>query len=448
MKNIISKILTVLCLTAMVCCSNESLVKGSKNDGVSEVITNVFEPTTEAGKTYSRFTTLMINSAEKLVSTINNYVDLDSEGGRGDIKTINDIGKLLPNDLSILKRKIVNGRGDEEEISLDYELDEIIREFNAVLEQIKPNPSDAQTLDFCDATIDGVIIGGDMVIKNDNIIGAITIEMLNAEARGESVENISKELECIATNIFGKTTETESRGLREVSTKLWNDGVIYYRWGSLADRYKKLMREAMNEWEKGTNYKVQFEEVPTNGLLETQSSLHLNGVITIKNEDGNFAGSSYVGYMPGNSYLSLNERVLASYSDKKAKGTCLHELGHVLGLQHEHQRWDRDKYIAFDDPNDKKDTNNYGIIPKTKQTIKWVSQYWWTVFLIGVPIVYPVKETVTNSITYGEFDYDSIMMYPATFRAKVAKQGYKIGDMIERKQTLSTNDIAAIKAMY
>jgi hypothetical protein len=72
--------------------------------------------------------------------------------------------------------------------------------------------------------------------------------------------------------------------------------------------------------------------------------------------------------------------------------------------------------------------------------------------MIAVPHVYVAGNTlVPYSTVVGDFDYESIMLYSwdqLWLRAKVAKQGLKVGDKIPINTKISVGDIATVKRMY
>lgn len=124
------------------------------------------------------------------------------------------------------------------------------------------------------------------------------------------------------------------------------------------------------------------------------------------------AGSSTLGCVPW-------ATITLSDSDER---TYLHELGHTLGLIHEQQRHDRDKYVTIYWDNIKKGSK---------------SQFY--------------KKTKVIGACYGEFDYNSIMIYWST---AFSKNGIshtilkKNGEEIPYNDKLSNRDKMAIKEIY
>ncbi len=107
----------------------------------------------------------------------------------------------------------------------------------------------------------------------------------------------------------------------------WKYGIIPYCFaGDFSADEKSLIRDAMNEWE--TNTGIHFVQ----DILYLENSYF---IYKVDSPDLNVTVST-VGYSEGNNYLITGD---ISYSH------ILHELGHCMGLQHEHQRLDRDLFI-------------------------------------------------------------------------------------------------------
>jgi len=110
--------------------------------------------------------------------------------------------------------------------------------------------------------------------------------------------------------------------------KKWTNGIIpYYISKDFSFKFVQKIKKAMRIWEKGCKNKIRFVQV--NNLKEYKYVYH------IKPSYLNFS-SSTVGYT-NNNYAKLNP--------KTTLVIILHELGHCIGLNHEHQRKDRNKYI-------------------------------------------------------------------------------------------------------
>lgn len=124
---------------------------------------------------------------------------------------------------------------------------------------------------------------------------------------------------------------------------------------------------------------------------------------------------------------SLNKLTINS---KQGDGDYLfaakHELGHVMGLTHEHQRADRDTYVFLTNP----PTGIFAQLAKDPNYDKYEEKTWvggWRFKWVG-PIPYwywdSTYKKVQFSVLEGPFDYHSIMLYPSNVspRSVVSKK--------------------------
>ncbi len=156
--------------------------------------------------------------------------------------------------------------------------------------------------------------------------------------------------------------------------------------------YKKLMRQAMRSITKDTG--VQFVKGKGRG-----------NYVRIFNGSGNY---SYVGMIGRAQDLSLQSNSL---------GVAIHELGHAVGLMHEHQRTDRDD------------------------------------FLIVHPDYVNNSQYTKSGETFGQFDINSIMLYGSQRLGNgeytmVRKRTGKPFSSNIGKRRLGFGDRAALKAVY
>jgi len=92
-----------------------------------------------------------------------------------------------------------------------------------------------------------------------------------------------------------------------------------------ADR--DMVRTAINRWEKYSPFDFVYRKTPRAG----------EHYLLISDADACRAELGYSGH--GTQFLELG----ASFCNEE---NLVHELGHTLGLEHEHQRTDRDKFIT------------------------------------------------------------------------------------------------------
>jgi hypothetical protein len=127
----------------------------------------------------------------------------------------------------------------------------------------------------------------------------------------------------------------------------WPIGIIPFQFEEGFDSESRVMAyAAMVEWEIKTDRAVKF-------VSRTNQSNYIEFSQLYPKEC-----SSYVGMAGGKQEVNIS--LECGYGD------ILHELGHVLGLFHEHQRFDRDKYIKINlenVKNSRRQKNQFALIP-------------------------------------------------------------------------------------
>ena len=119
-------------------------------------------------------------------------------------------------------------------------------------------------------------------------------------------------------------------------TNVWEGGVIPFKFNDNVPEYhRKLIYEAIAHFEE--NSAVTFVEYTTNDFFSLP-----HGVLMKYTGPGSI-NSSYYPYGQGD-YITDLRMGGEKFFDI---GTANHELGHVVGLPHEHQRADRDEYIII-----------------------------------------------------------------------------------------------------
>ena len=142
----------------------------------------------------------------------------------------------------------------------------------------------------------------------------------------------------------------EHRNDRTTRPQPWPGGVVPYDVSKLTEDQQAIARTAMKRWEE-TGANLRF--VPRTN--ET-AYVHFTG----RTDAGNNA--SHVGYEP-EKRLDIN---ITAFWWRQGEWMPAHELGHALGFFHEHQRWDRDRFLTVNYGNIKEGrAHDYDWIPKT-----------------------------------------------------------------------------------
>lgn len=129
-----------------------------------------------------------------------------------------------------------------------------------------------------------------------------------------------------------RTDESDPAHRREEAGKPlpWPGGVIPYDVSKLTDAQRAKVLLAMKRWEE-TGAAIRF--VP-----RTDETAHV--FFTGRTDLGN--NTSQVGYRPG---VRVDINITTFWWN--GEWMQAHELGHVLGFFHEHQRWDRDWFVTI-----------------------------------------------------------------------------------------------------
>ncbi|BFZ06665.1 hypothetical protein BsWGS_09703 [Bradybaena similaris] len=188
---------------------------------------------------------------------------------------------------------------------------------------------------------------------------------------------------------------------------LWNHGVIPYVFNStFSPAERDAILGAMSEWQKSTC--IRFRQAAEGDV----------DLVVFK--DG-IRCSTNIGRIG-------NEQTVTLADNCRTKRILIHELGHVIGLIHEHQRHDRDKYVKV-----------------IYENVRNVSQE-----------RYQFSKLLTESLTERavNYDYTSIMHYGRNYFAKspelttLQPTDSQYLDIIGRAERPSFSDSETVNKLY
>jgi hypothetical protein len=193
------------------------------------------------------------------------------------------------------------------------------------------------------------------------------------------------------SDLGGKTNSVGLIGKR------WPGGIVYYSISSSLPN-KKRVTDAIAHWEANTSLDFRARTTQANYIQFVVGG----------------GCSSAVGMQGGRQTINL--------ADGCSTGNAIHEIGHAVGLWHEHTAIARDLFVRV----------NFGNIQS------------------GLEGNF-VKRTSSDSKDYSAFDFRSIMMYGSTFFSKNGQPTIVKLDgsaFTVQRTALSTLDKNGIEAMY
>lgn len=177
-------------------------------------------------------------------------------------------------------------------------------------------------------------------------------------------------------------------------TTLWPDGIVRYKIHSSMEEYHiDHLMLAMRTWEDATDGAIVFIESNDDDAVVIQL-------------DDNQSYATIGRNTESPNYIKLTD------GDTNFQATIQHELGHTLGLEHEHKRPDRDQYVVV----------YMALIPKAQRDD------------------YKKKKPYFYHYLDYPYDYGSIMHYPDhAYLETPDNLGYK---------SISPIDVQKIEDMY
>jgi hypothetical protein len=341
-----------------------------------------------------------------------------------------------------------------EQTTLEDALNAISKEYEKNVAAFVPDLSFLEGVGYAKVEDGLVILDDDMIIDPFSMAGIIQLGLIKAQIAGEDVEAIIADMEQAAAVYGGK--EEKDRGVYKLGTNRWPSKTVYYAWGTVSEKSKKLFQEAMADWSSKVPG-LKFVDKTNDAGYKNAASLGQKPLVILES-DPNLVplGNATIGATYGKHTCAIRDELSGVWATR----TPRHELGHTLGLNHEHQRWDRDTYLYFD-ASVKDDKTNWELIPWG--IIRTTYGFYWDYFTVNVLFIGKVRiyylvygkikeETIQKADGSGILDFTSIMLYSSSqitsLKVKLPRIGFPVGSPIPINYAISAGDIATVKKMY
>ncbi len=262
-----------------------------------------------------------------------------------------------------------------------------------------------------------IVVGDDNLIDKADPENALMLSNIVRVSKGLGpIDATSQKVRGIFKSKNGFTTSDDKR---------WDGGKIPYQFDSnITETERTFIRTSYNDWNTKSGGKVTFSEVSNNWWDNFLYAIGFKCFVKIKKEtlDAGIAGVANGCGKSGWAWIKYSPTYISSYR------TVVHEMGHKLGLQHEHQRPDRDSYLTVN-----KTGSQYNKIEE-----KYARFLWW--------------RWKTRSVTYSStYDYMSIMHYQNGYDSSIGNYWFtnKSGGYLSTGgTTISDVDAEFIKTLY
>lgn len=358
---------------------------------------------------------------------MNKYLDLAIGYINGDWNTVNLATPINMKQAEIDAYAVNNAYLEDEYLcSSDFDCffdqlyDSLIVELNSyaivqsrMAESIEISGTDSADYDYLDIMIP---LGDNIYSKLDILYFHENHYLMPHEAFDEDVVIETAGCDCDCAPSYSPAREqTQPNKLSRASWRmLWLDDIRYRNYKNQCPHMTDLTG-AMATWEAASNYAIHFREISDNGWNRFSWGIGCNYHVCLSKTTDNVGGYSTIGCSPW-AEIQLHE-------SNSTSGSCLHELGHTLGLEHELCRPDRDCYIDID----------------------------WNNIISGYKYAFDKNWCIASNF-YGEFDFESIMMYhPWAFANDRSSPTItkKDGSIYTWSMgALSANDILYIQYLY